>query len=115
MIATRGTPIAAAESGFVEFKNSSAGGKAIWLTTDEGDKFYYAHLDDWEGDSRDVDAGEIVGYVGSSGNAQGNHLHFELHLDGTPTNPFPAVSDACTDEFETTLSVGALSLLPPFR
>jgi murein DD-endopeptidase MepM/ murein hydrolase activator NlpD len=115
MIATRGTPIAAAESGFAEFKNSSAGGKAIWLTTDEGDKFYYAHLDDWEGDSRDVDAGEIVGYVGSSGNAQGNHLHFELHLDGTPTNPFPAVSDACTDEFEAILSVGPLALLPLYR
>lgn len=115
MIATRGTPIAAAESGFAEFKNSNAGGRAIWLTTDEGDKFYYAHLDDWEGESRDVDAGEIVGYVGSSGNAQGSHLHFEIHVAGTPTNPFPAVSDACTDESETTLPVGPLSWLPPFR
>lgn len=115
MIATRGTPIAAAESGFAEFKNSNAGGKAIWLTTDEGDKFYYAHLDDWEGDSRVVAAGEIVGYVGSSGNAKGNHLHFEVHLDGAPTNPFPVVFDACTDDFTTISSGGPLSMLPRYR
>jgi len=42
-------------------------------------------------------------------------LHFEVHVAGAPTNPFPAVSDACTDELETTAAVGPFSLLRSFR
>jgi hypothetical protein len=50
-----------------EFKNTGAGGKSVWLTTADGDKFFNAHLDQWEGESRDVDLGEVIGYVGSTG------------------------------------------------
>jgi murein DD-endopeptidase MepM/ murein hydrolase activator NlpD len=97
MPAPRGSAVVAVRSGFAEFKVSNAGGNAIWLTTSDGDKFYYAHLDGWEGTSRDVRRGEVIGYVGSTGNARGNHLHLETHLGGTPTNPFPIVAGACTD------------------
>jgi murein DD-endopeptidase MepM/ murein hydrolase activator NlpD len=97
MPAARGTAVLAARSGFAEFKVSNAGGKAIWLTTPNGDKFYYAHLDAWEGTSREVRRGDVVGYVGSTGNARGDHLHFETRPGGIATNPYPIVSAACTD------------------
>jgi murein DD-endopeptidase MepM/ murein hydrolase activator NlpD len=111
MIAPGGTPIAAASAGFAEFKASNSGGNAIWLTTVGGDKFYYAHLDSWEGSSRDVSAGEIIGYVGSSGNARGNHLHFEAQPNGTPTNPFPAVTTACNTEVASVPDIAPTSVL----
>ena len=95
MLAPRGTPVVAALAGFAEFKDTSAGGKSIWLTTPDGDKFFYAHLDGWEGVSRDVAQGETVGYVGSTGNAGGPHLHFEVRPGGRAVNPYPPTSAAC--------------------
>ena len=96
MPAPHGTEVVAVSTGFAEFKVSDAGGNAIWLTTPGGDRFYYAHLDAWNGASRVVRRGEVIGYVGSTGNAGGNHLHFETHPGGTPVNPYPAVSEACS-------------------
>ena len=96
LAAARGTPVAAARDGDVTFKRSRLGGKSAWLYTDDGAKFFYAHLDGWEGESRSVEAGEVIGYVGSTGNAGGPHLHFETHFDGSTTNPYPAVVEACT-------------------
>lgn len=96
MPAPRGTPVVAVRAGFAEFKVSGAGGNAIWLTTADGDKYYYAHLNGWEGESRVVDRGEVVGYVGSTGNATGDHLHIESHPGGQPANPYPAIAEACT-------------------
>lgn len=61
MAAERGTPVLAVRAGDVEFKRSNLGGKAIWLVTEAGQRFYYAHLDAWEGSSRGVSAGEIIG------------------------------------------------------
>ncbi len=115
MIAPGATPVAAASAGFAEFKVSNSGGNAIWLATVDGDKFYYAHLDGWEGRSRDVSSDEIIGYVGSSGNARGNHLHFEAHPGGTPTNPFPAVSAACSDVDGSMSGVAATNSVPVRR
>lgn len=60
MIAERGTPVVAVRDGEAHFKSNRLGGRAIWLTAPNGDKFYYAHLDAWEGESRTVTAGEPV-------------------------------------------------------
>ena len=100
MVADRGAPIVAAVAGSAEFKFSGAGGKSVWLTTDAGNKFFYAHLDDWAGESREVERGEVIGFVGSSGNAGGPHLHFEIHPGGTPENPFPRTDQACSEPTE---------------
>jgi len=95
IIADRGTPIVAVRAGSAQFKTSGLGGRSIWLTTDDGDKFFYAHLDSWEGEGRDVQAGDVIGYVGSSGNAHGTHLHFETWPDDRAENPFPHTLGAC--------------------
>lgn len=95
MIAPRGTPVIAAQTGDAEFKQNRLGGNAVWITTTDGNKFYYAHLDSFEGSSRPVIEGEVIGYVGSSGNAKGPHLHFETHFEGSVGNPYPATFDAC--------------------
>jgi len=96
IIDERGTELYAVRDGWVNMKRSNLGGNAIWLTTDDGDEFYYAHLDAFEGDDRMVEAGELIGYVGSTGNAGGPHLHFEVHPGGRVENPFEHVVDACT-------------------
>ena len=95
MLAERGTAVVAALTGFAEFKNTEAGGKSVWLTTVDGDKFFYAHLDEWEGASRSVGQGETIGYVGSTGNAGGPHLHFEVRPGGVAINPYPPTAAAC--------------------
>lgn len=95
MIAERGTPVVAAQSGDVQFKQNSLGGNAAWLTSPNGNTFYYAHLTSFEGSNRFVLQGEVIGYVGSTGNANGPHLHFETHFDGSVGNPYPATYAAC--------------------
>ena len=95
MEAPRGTPVLAVRDGDAEFKRSNLGGNAIWLTTSGGERFYYAHLDAWEGESRSVDAGDVIGYVGQTGNARGDHLHFESRAGDTAINPYPFVHAAC--------------------
>ena len=56
----RPPPVVAASGGFAEFKRSNAGGSAVWLTTSEGDRFYYAHLDAWEGATSSTVVGRLI-------------------------------------------------------
>lgn len=86
----------AVRSGAAEFKQNRLGGNAVWITTAAGDRFYYAHLDGFEGVSRVVRRGDVIGYVGSTGNAKGPHLHFETHFDGSVGNPYDVTLHACT-------------------
>ncbi len=95
LIAERGTPILAVRAGSVNFKHNRLGGKAVWLTALNGDRFYYAHLDAFNGESRDVLAGDVIGWVGSTGNAHGPHLHFETLPSGDVENPYPHTVEAC--------------------
>ncbi|NNF65243.1 MAG: peptidoglycan DD-metalloendopeptidase family protein [Acidimicrobiia bacterium] len=96
MMSPHGTPLVAVESGTAKFSTNNLGGNAIWLTGASGTKYYYAHLSAWEGSSRSVSQGEIIGYVGATGNTSANHLHFEVHPGGgRAVNPYPYVRAVC--------------------
>ncbi len=102
MLGARGTPLVAIESGSVlRLSTSSLGGITVWLRGDSGDTFYYAHLEAWAEGLRagqGVNVGDLVGYMGSSGNASYStpHLHFEYHPGGgAAVNPYPLVKGLC--------------------
>ena len=96
MLAPRATPIYAVVSGSVNFQQNRLGGNAASLVGDNGNRYYYAHFASYEGVSRRVTQGEVIGYNGDTGNATGTpHLHFEVHPGGgLAVNPTPSVRAA---------------------
>ena len=96
MLAPMGTPIYAVVSGSVNFKQNRLGGNAASLVGDNGNRYYYAHFASYEGTSRRVNQGDVIGYNGDTGNATGTpHLHFEIHPGGgLAVNPTPSVRAA---------------------
>lgn len=96
MLAPSGTPIYAVTSGYASFKQTRLGGNSVSLAGDDGTRYFYAHLSGFEGSSRRVARGEVIGYNGDTGNARGvPHLHFEVHPGGgSAINPTPTVRAA---------------------
>lgn len=109
IMAPRGTPVLAAADGTVlKLFWSERGGNTIYqLGTDGRTVYYYAHLDryaDGLTEGRALRRGEMIGYVGDTGNAgPGNyHLHFAVYIvedpkrywDGQPINPYPLLKEA---------------------
>jgi peptidoglycan LD-endopeptidase LytH len=106
IMAARGTPVVAVEDGKVEkLFQSAAGGLTIYqFDPTRTYSYYYAHLDRYaEGltEGKAVKRGEVIGYVGFTGNAspEGPHLHFAIFKlgpekrwhEGAPLNPFPVL------------------------
>lgn len=104
-----GTPVLAAAPGRIaKLHNSRAGGRSIYVRSSDGLRIYvYAHLKAYasnldEGDR--VAAGDLLGSVGTSGNAEARapHLHFQV-LETTadaewwepanPINPYPLLTE----------------------
>jgi len=96
MLAPTGTPLQAIVSGAVAHRNNRLGGITISLLGDNGNRYYYAHLVAYEGLPGRVEQGQVIGYVGDTGNATGTpHLHFEIRPGGgVPVNPYPSVRAA---------------------
>jgi hypothetical protein len=118
LLAAKKTPVVAAEAGKVKFWTTSAGaGCMLYLYGDSGTNYDYIHLNndltmgnDNRGrcvpgiayarglkDGAKVTAGQLLGYVGDSGDADGAHahLHFEVHPGGgAAVSPFPYLQTA---------------------
>jgi len=97
MFAPRGTPVFAPVRGRIEQRDGPVGGHAVNLYGDDGNRYYFAHLDGY-GAKGEVAGGTVIGYVGNSGNAvtTPTHAHFELHPGGgEAVNPFPTITLAC--------------------
>ncbi len=96
VFAPAGTPLVAIERGvLVSVGSDLLGGTKLWLVGATGTRYYYAHLSAFApgvADGKPVQAGEVVGFVGNTGNARGTspHVHFEAHPDGgAAINPYP--------------------------
>lgn len=95
--AKMGTPVVAAWSGIVtKTGKGGKGGWAVHIEHAKGFNTYYAHLKSRPVVSvgEEVEQGQIVGYVGMSGNAKGTtpHLHFEVHNGTKLVNPLSYLS-----------------------
>ncbi len=105
IIAKSGTPLYAVANGTITRifldRPGSLGGNAVRLTAADGTYFHYAHLSafaDGAGLGATVIAGQVIGYVGSTGSSSTPHLHFEYHPGGgQAVNPFPVIKplDSC--------------------
>jgi murein DD-endopeptidase MepM/ murein hydrolase activator NlpD len=114
ILAAKMTPVVAAADGTVRYMANERGGDccAVFVVHDDGWRSRYIHLNNDTPGTDDgraygiargirkgsrVRAGQVIGWVGDSGNAEGtvSHLHFELRRpDGTPVDPFPSLQAA---------------------
>lgn len=99
MAAAYGTPLVAMYSGTVRVNTHYLGGKQVYVYGDNGIFYYYAHLSRWAsglstGDR--VKKGQVIGYVGTTGNATGPVLHLGMGpIGGGFVNPYPTVRSVC--------------------
>ena len=90
MAAAQGTPIYAAKSGRVTVASFQAGGAGYYVSINHGDGFssIYMHMTHYiVSPGMYVNAGQVIGYVGSTGGSTGPHLHFGISYNGTYVNP----------------------------
>lgn len=116
IFAPKMTPVVAMADGYVLWMYGQSSGKCCYLALGHADGWqsYYVHLNNDSDPSKDdgkgngiaphlrvgtfVRAGEVIGWVGDSGNAEDSrpHLHFEIHYYERPINPYKALIRART-------------------
>ncbi len=95
IFAPRGTPVRTATRGVVTAaREGGLGGRQVWVLGPGRQRHYYAHLDDWAPGLAVGDVlrrGDVIGYVGDTGNARGTppHLHYGIYGDGGALDPLP--------------------------
>lgn len=100
IFAPRGTAVVAVQNGVITYIGTQPkGGLCLWLSTDSGASFYYAHLDRWAPglyEGMEVRSGDLLGYVGNTGNARTTppHLHFQVSENDRTVNPYPILTRA---------------------
>jgi murein DD-endopeptidase MepM/ murein hydrolase activator NlpD len=99
LAAPEGTPYKAVHAGTVTAAGYSGGyGYSITIKQDDGTEIIYAHsrrLLVNKGDQ--VKAGQVIAEVGNTGYSYGTHLHLEVHVNGTPTDPITFLYDHGVD------------------
>ena len=99
IFAARGTPILSATRGIIyNIGENNLGGQTVSVIGSGGRVYYYAHLDSY---ARGIAVGDrvttrsVLGYVGTTGNAQGTppHLHFGIYTPTGAINPLPLLTD----------------------
>ena len=99
IFAPKGTPILSATSGYVyNIGENNLGGQTVSVIGAGGRVYYYAHLDAY---ARGLQIGDrvntltVLGYVGTTGNAQGTppHLHFGIYTSSGAIDPLPLLTD----------------------
>ncbi|HEY0996823.1 MAG TPA: M23 family metallopeptidase [Gemmatimonadaceae bacterium] len=125
IMAPRGTPVLAADSGRILRMSSNRLGGITIYATDPAERFvyYYAHLDRYRKGIAPGDAiarGDTLGYVGTTGNAPADvpHLHFQVmrmpenrinYWNGEPINPFPILAQSGTRRDDGVRQAGAVA------
>lgn len=91
--APHGTPILATADGIVG-RAQRLGGYGLYVEVEHGNAIQtrFGHMSSIAvRPGQMVKQGEVLGYVGSTGRSTGNHLHYEVRIEGTPVNPLPFV------------------------
>ena len=94
IFAPKDTPVLSTTRGIVtRVGTNRLGGQIVWILGPGLERHYYAHLSRYGvfRESDRVEAGEIIGYTGNTGNARGGpaHLHYGIYWHGAAQNPYP--------------------------
>lgn len=94
LAAGSGVPIYAAAAGTVSYVGWwGGGGNTVIIAHGNGAKTLYMHQSQTAASvGQAVEAGQLIGYVGTTGDSTGPHLHFQLEINGTPVNPGSLIS-----------------------
>jgi peptidoglycan LD-endopeptidase LytH len=99
IFAERGRPVRSATEGVVlRMGENRLGGRTVWVLGPAWERHYYAHLDGYAElrAGQVVNPGDLLGFVGDSGNARGGpcHLHYGIYTAAGSKNPYPVLTSA---------------------
>lgn len=115
IFAPKGTPVIATIGGKVtKVGYEGLGGNRVGVTDGLGRYHYYAHLSSYSDNAvvnKVVKAGDVLGYVGDTGNAKGTspHLHYGVYVGGNAINPYPLLSGQSGKS-----SIGGMDIVDPY-